>query len=301
MKRTWNRILAVATAAVMTLGLAACGAAPAQETGGAYTVSAARTAPAAPAKLSSSDTVYVISDAEGGVERVIGSDGAPDVDVRISYRLDGSPVTPAELAGKSGRVTIRFDYDNRRTAAVETDGGREEITVPVAMVSGVVLNKEHFSNVEISAGKLLDDGSRILAVGLAFPGLREDLDPDGDSGVLPEKLADYVEIRADAVDFSLDMTMSAAVSDLLDDLEPENGALPDADALSADLDRLTDGMAQLLNGSGALYNGLETLLAKSGALGSGVDQLATGAAALRDGAAALDEGAAAVRDSSARA
>ena len=34
------------------------------------------------------------------------------IDVRISYTLDGQPIDPSELAGKSGNVTIRFDYAN---------------------------------------------------------------------------------------------------------------------------------------------------------------------------------------------
>ena len=34
------------------------------------------------------------------------------VDVKITYKLDGEEIEPSELAGKSGKVTIRFDYTN---------------------------------------------------------------------------------------------------------------------------------------------------------------------------------------------
>ena len=36
------------------------------------------------------------------------------VDVSISYQLDGKPISAEDLAGKSGRVTIRFSYQNNQ-------------------------------------------------------------------------------------------------------------------------------------------------------------------------------------------
>ncbi|MBQ8975443.1 MAG: hypothetical protein IJ072_06975, partial [Oscillospiraceae bacterium] len=36
------------------------------------------------------------------------------VSMAVSYKLNGKPITPDELAGKSGKVTIRFDYENKQ-------------------------------------------------------------------------------------------------------------------------------------------------------------------------------------------
>ena len=36
------------------------------------------------------------------------------VSMSIHYTLDGKTVTPSELAGKSGKVTIRFEYENNQ-------------------------------------------------------------------------------------------------------------------------------------------------------------------------------------------
>ena len=44
------------------------------------------------------------------------------VDMKITYTLDGKTVSPEELAGQSGQVTIRFDYTNRQKEKVETNG-----------------------------------------------------------------------------------------------------------------------------------------------------------------------------------
>ena len=34
--------------------------------------------------------------------------------MKMTYYLDGEEITPEELAGKSGKVTIRADYTNRK-------------------------------------------------------------------------------------------------------------------------------------------------------------------------------------------
>ena len=53
------------------------------------------------------------------------------VEVKISYLLDGKEITPEELAGKSGRVTIRMDYENKETRKVMIGGKEQEIKVPL--------------------------------------------------------------------------------------------------------------------------------------------------------------------------
>ena len=35
------------------------------------------------------------------------------VDISVSYTLDGKNVSAKELAGKSGRVTIKYSYKNK--------------------------------------------------------------------------------------------------------------------------------------------------------------------------------------------
>ena len=36
------------------------------------------------------------------------------VDLKVSYKLDGKTVSADEIAGKSGKATIRFDYTNKK-------------------------------------------------------------------------------------------------------------------------------------------------------------------------------------------
>lgn len=207
------------------------------------------------------------------------------VGLSVRYYLDGKSVSPEELKGKSGKVTIRFDYENRQYETVQINGVNQRIYVPFAMLTGMILDNDTFQNVQITNGKLVNDGDRTVVVGLAFPGLQENLNLSRDDLSIP----DSVEITADVTNFSLGMTVTLACNDLFSQLGDVD--LTSLDSTSA-LDQLTGAMDQLLSGSSALYGGLSTLLDKSGELVSGVEELAQGAAAIKSGADSVDDGAA---------
>ena len=40
------------------------------------------------------------------------------VQMKVTYKLDGKEISPEQLAGKDGKVTIRFDYDNQQYETV---------------------------------------------------------------------------------------------------------------------------------------------------------------------------------------
>lgn len=215
------------------------------------------------------------------------------VNLSVSYTLDGKKTAPSELAGKSGHVVIRFDYQNNQYETVEIDGKTEKIYVPFAMLTGMLLDTDIFTNVEVSNGKLINDGDRIAVVGIAFPGLQSNLAVDKEKFELPE----YVEISADVKNFEMTTTMTIATNDLFNQINPDE--LDSIDSLTDSLDDLTDAMGQLMDGSSQLYDGLCTLLEKSSELVAGIDKLAAGAKELKDGAGDLDAGVAKLQDGAA--
>lgn len=207
------------------------------------------------------------------------------VGLTVRYTLNGKTVSPEQLKGQSGKVTIRFDYENSQYETVQINGQNQRIYVPFAMLTGMILDNDTFRNVTVTNGKLVNDGDRTVVVGLAFPGLQENLNLSRDQLSIPSS----VEITADVTDFSLGMTVTLACNDLFSQLgDVDLGSLDAAGSLNT----LTNAMDQLLNGSSALYDGLTTLLDKSGELAAGVEELAQGAAAIKAGADSLDEGAA---------
>ena len=219
--------------------------------------------------------------------RGTGTDPLP-VDLGVTYQLDGKTISPDQLVGKSGEVTIRFDYKNNQYETVEINGKEETIYVPFLMITGLFLDSDTFSDVSVTNGKVISDGDRIIVAGIAFPGVQHDL------GLTEEQIEipDYVEITAHTTNFSLGNTVTIATNGLLNELD--TAKLDSLDSLKDSLGKLTDAMTALIDGSSQLYTGLETLLEKSGELTNGIDRLYLGAQQLETGAQQIDAGAGAL-------
>lgn len=213
----------------------------------------------------------------------------PPVELHVTYTLDGKEISPAKLAGKSGRVTIRFDYDNTQFENVTVNGKAQRVYVPFTVLTGLMLDTERFSNVEVTNGKMENMGETMAVVGLAFPGMQENLQLKTADLEIPT----FVEVSADVEDFKLDTTMTLVTADLLKNLDTGKLDLGD---LSASADQLEDAMHQLMDGSDQLYDGLYTLLEQSQILVSGLEQLSLGAQKLQNGTEAMDGGVAALHN-----
>lgn len=219
------------------------------------------------------------------------TDAELPVGLRVTYYLDGEEISPENLAGKSGHVVIRFDYENRAVQTAVIGGEETDVYVPFAVLSGAVLPLEHFSNVSVSNGKVLSEGNNAIVVGFAFPGLSENLSISEETketlagnGVDAEKLdgsADYLEIEADAVNFELEMTLSMILPNLFSDIDL--GADIDLSNVSEQLDTLEESMTLLSDSSRQLVEG-------SSELAAGAEGLADGAAGAKEGAYALAAG-----------
>lgn len=237
------------------------------------------------------ETVYVFLGTDGSVKKTISSDWTKNdlgadvysknegkvstpIEMKITYFLDGKEVSADDIRGRSGQVKIRYDYTN-----TERVNG---MYVPYAVLSGAVLPNEHFTNVKVTNGRLVNDGNRTVVVGLALPGMKENL---GVSANIPE----YVEIEAEAKEFKMEMTATVATSKVFADID--TSALNSIDSLSAQLNTLVSSMEQLMDGSAKLRDGLSELDSKIGVLADGVSQLKNGSLQLVAGMESLQGGA----------
>lgn len=217
------------------------------------------------------------------------------VEQSITYYLDGKEMSADEIAGKSGKVTIRFDYKNN-VKTVETVNGKEHnVYVPFTVMTGMILD-DSFSNVEVSSGKVVSDGDKQIVVGVAMPGLSDSLKVDASDFSEDVDIPEYIEVTADVKDFSLSMSMSVMMSSLMSGTDFDE--MFELDALDDAINTLSDSSTQLADGSKELADGLDTLNSKMGdfsvgikALKSGVDQLGGGAGSLADGANQLNDSA----------
>lgn len=246
--------------------------------------------------------VYVFANEDGSIQKMIASDDLLDdmktketdikklekelpIKVKPKYSLDGKEIQPKDLVGKSGKVTIRYDFQNVKSSMTNIGGKQEKIYVPYIMITGCILDHEIFDHIEVSNGKMIDDGSHVIVAGLSLPGLQENLNVDKEKLEIPE----YFEIKADVKNYEPVETLMMATNQGINDIDTNK--LNSIDDLNGAVHKLSSAMDALMEGSAKLYDGLKVLDAKSGELVKGVDQLANGANALTKGTSQVDAGA----------
>ena len=208
------------------------------------------------------------------------------VGVNVKYYMDDKEVEPDDIAGKSGKVKIRFEYTNTAKSG--------DVYTPFVMATGLVLDGSNFSNVSVSNGKVVSDGDKFIVVGMGMPGLNESLDIDGLDTTFP----DYFEITADTSDFELDMSVTVAsanflgtdsdkeldIDDAIDEVDDLSGQYSSGmDALVEGIQEYTDGVGQVKDGADKLYDGADQVK-------SGADQVSDGAASAYSGSTSLKNG-----------
>lgn len=203
----------------------------------------------------------------------------------ISYYLDGEKMDPDEIAGKSGKVTIRFDYKNNQKTTTTVDGKKYSVYVPFTIMTGMILD-DSFTNVEVKNGKVISDGDKSMVVGVAMPGLKDSLKVTSSDFSEDIDIPEYVEVTADVKDFSMDMTMSVMLSGITSSDNVED--FVDLSDLDDAIDTLSDSSSQLADGTKELREGLEQLRSKVPALADGAKTLNSSTESLRNGVSSLD-------------
>lgn len=212
------------------------------------------------------------------------------VDVKITYYLDDEEVSPEQIAGKDGKVKIRFDYSNHTAEKVMVGGKEQTVSVPFVVLGGMVLPVEHFSNVEVTNGKVISEGNNMIVAGMALPGLKDTLKLEKETlkeGEEAPEIPDFIEVTADAKDFALDMTISLVLNDVFSDIDLSG---MDTGELQDKMNDLSDASGQLVDGSGSLKEGTDMLQKKVGEFNSGLQTLDSGVTEYTKGVGQLAQG-----------
>ena len=204
------------------------------------------------------------------------SDEELPLTLQITYLVDGEEVPAADMAGKSGRVTIRFAY----TPAADQKA-------QFAVLSAALLDSDRFTNVEVTNGAVINDGDRLVALGAALPGLKARLDENSET------------LNAGALQVFQLLLQTANQQ-----LKALNPQVPDltVETYAEVLDGLTQQMTAAKQTKTEAFQSLQVLKAQLDsynqfytgltAYTAGVDQLSANMPALTDGATALNDGAA---------
>lgn len=216
----------------------------------------------------------------------------PPVTQKVTYYLDGKEISPEDLAGKSGKVKICFDYTNTTSYTETVNGEKQTVSVPFAAITGLVLG-DGFENIEVTNGKAEVSDSSSVVLGYALPGLKDSLgikdkDLDGDVNI-----HEYMEMTADVKNFSMPAAMTFVVN-ASDYVSTDGIDTSDLDDMINDLKdastQLQDGSKTLAEGTDTLADGLSTLQSKLGTFASGVGTLQSGLKTYTDGVSTLSGG-----------
>lgn len=209
-------------------------------------------------------------------------DGELPVKVKVSYYLNGTKVSADEIAGKKGNVKIRFDYDINDS--VKENG--YSLTRPYAIVSAVVLSNDNFTNVTVNNGKAVNDGNSTAVVGIALPGMSDNLQID------ELDIPDHVTINAKTTNFEIDGTYTVADSGFMNDVDTTklDDATGQVDELESALDKLSDASKKLVDGSSKLAKGANKLADSSSQIEEGTETLKDGTESMKNGSKDLKAG-----------
>ena len=240
------------------------------------------------------------------------SDKNLPVSMKVTYYLDGKEIKPKDLIGKSGKVKIHYEYENHSEVTKTINGKQTTIYTPFTMITAAILNTDNFSNVKVTNGKVISDGSKHIVIGVAMPGLSDSLNLKNTSIGSNFDIPEDFEITADVEDFQMTVTATVANSDTLSEFGLDDaGDLSELTDSLKDLENATD---KLCDGSGELVKGIEKLVTassklKSGSkqiavstkqLASGLDKLVNGSSALKSGTSQLAQGTSALPSSTAK-
>lgn len=193
------------------------------------------------------------------------------IDLKVKYELDGNEISAQDIAGKSGKVKITLQYTNKEARTVTVNGKTTKMYVPFVVVAGTMIKDENAKNVEISSGKVVNDGTKTIVVGMAMPGLQESLGLSKNDVDIPSN----IEITMDATDFETGSIVSYATPKVFD--KDDLKVFDKLDSLYADANKLQSSMNQIQDGANTLKDG--------------TTELATGANTLKDGTQSAYEGA----------
>ncbi len=190
------------------------------------------------------------------------SNKALPISVKIVYYLNDKEISAKDLAGKSGKVKIKIDFDNNTKKMVNVNGKARTVCESIPITTIIDMPVGNFSKITATDGTIIKVGNNNVLSFISVPGFQESLGlKNGDLGVT---LANSIEVTADAKDFKLAPIYFAASPDLLDLSAIADGTdiTKTVTDLKTGITGLKDNMVKLVAGSKTLADKLT--LAKSG-------------------------------------
>ncbi|MCR5823888.1 MAG: hypothetical protein K6G60_05590 [Lachnospiraceae bacterium] len=255
------------------------------------------------------ETVYVLTDASGKVNRIIVSDRLTNVegldeigdlselkDIKnvkgketftkdgnaLTWKAQGKEIVYRGETDKALPVEMKITYalDGKEVAPEELAGKSGHVTVtyelknnekaPFAAVTVLLFNNNSVKNAAVSRGSVSSDGTRTTVCGLAFPGFDNYLNTMADAG--------KITFECDAENFKLLTSLTVVTDEVFRGINEDTSK--DKNDLNVKMAKFEKDCTELVRGTATLANAMNELSAGTTKLAAAVGQLDAGAGQL---------------------
>lgn len=204
------------------------------------------------------------------------------IETSIEYYLDGQKIESKDLIGKKGNVKIIIKLINTDKHEVVVNGYKENLYTPFVVTAGTIISNKNNSNISVSNGKVVNNGSKSVLVSLASPGLYENI-----------KNEEFVDM--DTITISFDTTKYkdmpiylVATPKLIDNTDLK--VFNKLDNLYNNVDKLQTNMNTIESGANSLEEGANKIATGSKEISDNLLNLVNYMKQLEEGTHDLDEG-----------
>ena len=204
------------------------------------------------------------------------------VSQNITYTLDGEAISLKDLIGKKGKVEITIKYQNNDKKVVNVSGTNTTLYTPFVVTTATILSNTENTNIKITNGKVINNGTKSIVVGLSSPGLYESLNMD------TFKDLDTVKLSFETEKFELASIYSVITPKLLDSddlsvFDELKGLYKSVDTLQASMNQIEDGSKNVLSGLNTVSSGASLVSENLNNVLSKLEQIKNGTADVSDG------------------
>lgn len=183
------------------------------------------------------------------------------ISVSASYSLDGNDMNVSDMLGKSGHVVIKLKYTNSDKHVSKINGKKETLYTPFVVTYGTIISSKENTNIKVSSGKIISNGSKNIVTAIALPGLYESL------GYSSLKDMNTITIEYDTTSFELGTSYSVITPKIVDSSDLKvfdklDKLYDSSKELSDNMNKIDDSTKLLRDGSSTLKNSLEMSINK---------------------------------------
>ena len=180
------------------------------------------------------------------------------INLEVKYYLNGEEKNVNEMLGKKGSVKISLTYKNNLYEHMIINGKKERLYVPYGVVTTTILNNKDNKNINVTNGKIIDNGVSSVVMAISSPGLYESLKIDDLKDI------SNVDIMYDTESFELNTIYSVATTSLFSDNNLDifgevNDLYKNINLLQTNMDTIVEASKKLNDGTSQIDKGITEL------------------------------------------